>query len=299
MLSFRNEPLHYRIFPEGLVEKEPYLAIDIVDSAVKRLGGEIHSRVIADLVQQFQFTTPFQGKLESGHSFGFDWAGSIINDGKGYVRLKFLLPVVEEETGVCERCNGKKLLPDEKVPCGRCEGIGKHYRIAFRQARAISASCAVLFASLHRLFSIEENRCGHPPFQLLHVRTAMQGGNNGYAVQGEFSAPLVKWLASCGKDALHSIPIVLMLAHGKMLPLTFARHRQNEYRVVVGRKGWLDLAFPGDGCGLHPAATSITENLGYEFTSRNVDEPWQQIALLIALGTLTSTAMEAGVHHHV
>jgi hypothetical protein len=298
MLSFRNEPLHYRIFPEGLVEKEPYLAIDVTESAVKLLGGEIQNRVMSDLAQEFQFTS-FHSKLEPGLSFGFDWACSVIGDYKGHLRLKFPLPIVEQETSVCERCNGKKSLPDEKVPCGRCEGIGKHYKIAFRQARAISASITVLLASLHRLYVGEERTHRQSPFQLMHVRTDMRGGINGFAVHGEFSAPFVKWLAAAEKDALHFIPVVLMLAHGKMMPMTHARFRRTDYHAVIGPKGWLDLALPDEGCGLHPTGSSITEQLGYQFTSRNVDEPWQQIALLSALGTLTSTAIEAGVHHHV
>jgi ribosomal protein L37E len=297
MLSFRNEPLHYRIFVEGLIKEEPFFAIDIANLAVKRLGGEIKEERFAELTERVHFNT-FQGKLEHGLSFGFDGVGTIKVDDSGNVRLEFPLPVVEQETGICERCDGRKTFDAGDDFCAACGGAGKHFRIERAQALAISATCTMVFAGLNQLFAREESSHRRSPFQLFRVRTEVRSGPNGYPVHGEFSAPLVKWLAAQEGDkcALHFIPTVLMLTHLKMRPLTSARHRPHKYRVVVGRKGWLDLAFPGDGCGLHPAATSITENVGYQFTSRNVDEPWQQIALLIALGTMTDAAMEERVH---
>lgn len=191
----------------------------------------------------------------------------------------------------CGNCNGsgKEIFIGSRRDCGDCEGVGQEVIFDWQSAFAISASFNV-FTALARFPKMETSA---PFLQLMTINTITDRGMHGGSLSGEYSLPLVKWLASLfGTGSLSEMVQAMKIAYNQMFGLR--ESEQSYFRASVDFEGgWLNVGCPGDACGLNPAHNAeydMKRKLGYRFSCHNVDGPMQQITLLAGLAALHDRA---------
>lgn len=245
--------------------------------------------IVIDLKEEFKFKR-FIGSFDG--NFGFDNAFIRRGEKERFIEFIVNIPEVKKWTDeICGNCKGtgKEKFVDFERECLFCEGRGKKYLLNWQPAYAISASFTV-FTTLAQFPQIKTSA----PFpQLMTIKTVTARGHYGGAIEGEFSIPLVKWLASLFETGpiLETVD-AMKIAYNRMLGLR--EYHLFYFKASVDYKGgWLNVSCPGDTCGLNPvygAGYDMERGLGYEFTCHNTDTPMQQITLLAGLAALYDKA---------
>lgn len=276
-LSFRKEKpaIILRIHRDFIANTEPIRQI---------------APIVKGFMKHFGFKR-FNGSLAG--NFGFD-DSFVFNGIKGdFAEFAVNIPEVRKHTSKkCEYCNGSgrdRLLRDE---CFRCDGTGKEWFYDWKSVYAISASFTTIFHRMH--FPDKETSSFSP--QLMIVSTVTQNDMHGGSLGGQYSIELCDWMRSLylrNNDRYEITEMVeaMKVAHRKMSgPFRFGQEHYIRARIE-NSNSWLNIDCPGDACGLHPGdGFGPQEGQGYEFACHNVDNPIQQITLLVGLAALHDKA---------
>jgi hypothetical protein len=205
----------------------------------------------------------------------------------GFVPFSFEIPLVkkmgDEQCPYCDGA-GNDDLRDRKCP--HCvEGRAWYYDL--RTIWPISASITMLTTRLGRFPPDHDTSAARP--QLLSFDTCASPRN--CAMSGQFSAQLVDWFRRLGVQTLDEPTKAMTTVWNKM-------HGGSEKYCRLSAQiaypdGWVNIHCPGDACSLNPDSGRVPKTGGYEFSSHNLDDPFQQLTLLAALAAIETEARQA------
>jgi len=286
---------------------------EFMDRWPKLLG---EAPVVVALMQQFGFSA-FKSGTDGG-DFGFDSAFKrTVNEGD-FAAFSVPIPIVQKVAekvcpicggdkkglfGTCTRCNGQGKLDelcqecggtkklDDEFACVYCGGKGKKTYFDWKPAFAISASFTLFFElASFKMDKREATPCRFP--QLILVNTITVRSSHGGSLDGIYSIPLAKWIASFPENTeIREMTRAMVQAYQKMFGKVDKYQMHSFWAKVAHEDGWLNVSCPGNACGLHPADSwGPEQGAGYKFACHNVDSPAQQLTLLAGLAALCDKA---------
>lgn len=243
--------------------------------------------IIKSYQKQFKFGT-FNAGFD--RDFGFDGAFLHLGEKDGFVEFFVKLPAFHYFIDKpCERCEGTGKDKFDDGECLKCGGNGLEHRYEWQELRKVSACFSVFLMLAH--YPEVETTAQFP--QLMTVRTITDSGMHGGSLDGEYSLPLARWLASLPENyEIPEMTMVMRQAWEHMNKLS----NMDAYQIwnsIASEHGWLNVNVPGDACGLHPAhggEYDMEDGWGYKFGCHNVDRPDQQLCLLAGLAALHDRA---------
>jgi hypothetical protein len=283
---------------------------------VESFAIPVDSPIVEHFKREFGFVEfcPILG--DNGFGFEYAFTRDSANDHKEFIAFRVNAPIVRRPAmelcpacrGIqprtlfgndpCRRCDGSQKIKKQcqrcvefddvdAERCIECNGRGFEMIYDWHAAYAISASFTSFFefANLWRDKS-KATRCLFP--QLIWVNTMTARRQHGGSLDGTYSIPLVKWLASFLENTeIPEMSNAMRVVYGKMFGEEDFYDKYEIWAKIAYKNGWLNVSCPGDACGLHPQ-NSMGPRIGegYEFGCHNVDTPMQQFTLLAGLGAL-------------
>lgn len=269
-------------------EKKPAIILKAHKDFIKVNWDENH--IIKHFKEEFGFKK-FVGDFYK--RFGFDNGAFMFSRETGdFVELLMKIPKIKREKGSCLYCKGSGQGDFLDGKCLNCNGSGKDWEYDWPRAYAISASFNVFF----QLAGLPDKDTSSSLYQLLTVHTHTSKGMHGGSLWGEYSIPLVRWLASFEQRTTIPQMVQAMKMTYRMIHDELIEFDEYYFKASVDyENGWLNISCPGDACGLYPgrnAGYGIQRGFGYEFSCHNVDSPMQQLVLLAGLAALHDRARE-------
>lgn len=182
-------------------------------------------------------------------------------------------------------------LPDEQpftvwkadLPCVR--NREDQFGFVWGPAYNISATLAILLGGL--FFSHNDLTWQSPRQQLVTCRLGIHSDPSDHFLLVRLSKKLVVWLSGFPEDTtLPSVTQAMSGVYFKMLPDERSQIvAKLELRAYIAQPGWLHFNVPGNRCGLDPDFNASIDR-GYELQPHNVDNPVQQLALLVGIAAL-------------
>lgn len=168
---------------------------------------------------------------------------------------------------------------------------GDFKKANWEAAYATSATLNVLFT----LLSLDEVEISDQEFhQLISVNLLTRKGTHGGSLSVTLAKALLPWIKSQPIDINHrNIARVMKAAHEQLIglqPLFDLR----DFAVVTRESNQVHLSVPGDACGLDPTDFLFEEDKGYRLSPHNVDNPVQQLTLLMGIAAICEAARKAG-----
>lgn len=159
----------------------------------------------------------------------------------------------------------------------------------------ISASFSVFSSKFN--YPVEETSSPLPQLFIIGGRT--KRGMYGCPIGGEFSPALCNWLSSFepGTEFLDIVEItksVYAEMYGDMMNIDVEKDQFQKqlFAKILRENGHLIIGCPGDRCGTGPVEMDVEKGKGYRLESYNVDQPMQQLTLLVGLCVLHDKARE-------
>lgn len=221
----------------------------------------------------------FQGSFGDTR-FGFESALRLDHRPDGSLEFLAKLPKVRFPTSKrCGECQGAvRVGKRQRERCYYCGGTGREHQYRWHRADAVSASLAVLLAALE----YPESETSDPRPQLLTVHGFPTTG--GYSAGGMVGIPLAKMLRGYPEGTeFRGVEAAMRAAYRQMVGPAHAEQRG--FRACLYDKdGSLSLDCPGATTfGGHDR---FPGSHGYEFASRDIHVPEQQLALFAGLAAL-------------
>ncbi|MFA5432512.1 MAG: hypothetical protein WC319_06520 [Candidatus Paceibacterota bacterium] len=219
--------------------------------------------------------------------FGFDNAiKRKEKDSDGFIVYEIEIPKFRIETSeLCERCGGTGWDENLDDKCLLCRG--SKYKISFnwKPLSAISASLhilSVMMETFNEQTSVKNN-------QLLTFQLSCGKGMGRFPIWGHYGIDFCSWLNSFG-TSYHQFDEVLKEMEDVYLYIYNGEEGWG-FQAYVEEKAWLIISTPGDACGIHPVNDYNWElGRGRDFSCHNMDNPGQQIIILVALAVLSDMA---------
>lgn len=171
---------------------------------------------------------------------------------------------------------------------------------SWRARHSISATLAILFKGL----DMPEVITNADSQQLLYVGLDIRKGMHGGSFYIALGKSLMPWLSLQPDNSRHRVVEGVMRASyqqmiGKKMPPGEEIYLSDYYFNATFRKPSLVyLSCPGDACGLDPeynASSKIGEGESYLLVPHNVDNPLQQLTLLMGVAALHDEAKKTPV----
>ena len=290
LIDYENMPCIYDL---SWNKKIPAIILKIHKSVIKSCPDLRKSFYVPYFVKNFgfEFFDQFKENLIGDLYFGFDQCCRKIGEENRFWIFEIPIPAIKEWLNEnCDECNGFGK-DKHKEKCLYCDGTGREKVFKTKRAYAICASLCLLFefASL-RFEKKYKTECDFS--QLVSIETVIRHGFHGASLGGVYSIPLAKFLASFEPNTeICEMTKAMTVAHKKMFRKLDRFDRCSTWAKVAYKNGWLNVGCEGDACGLHPADGSGPEkDVGYKFSSHNVDTPMQQIILIAGLAALCDKA---------
>ena len=258
-------------------------------------------RLHEEFVEANKDITPFDffiRKLRDDHNlgefsslssdyFGFDKAiKKKGKDSKRFILYEINIPVFRVETSEpCERCGGTGWDEGLDSKCLSCRGSKNKMSFNWKPLHSISATLHILsmmMDAFNKQTSAKNN-------QLLTFQISCGKGMGRFPIWGHYGIDFCLWLNSLGS---HQFDEVLK----EMEDVYFHIYSGEEgwgFQAYVEERAWLIISTPGDACGIHPLGDYSWEpekGRGREYSCHNMDNPGQQIILLVALAVLSDMA---------
>ena len=223
----------------------------------------------------------------SGDYFGFD--NAIKKKGKdfeGFILYEIEIPIFRIKTSdPCEYCKGTGWDKDLDSKCLSCRGGKKKISYNWKPLSAISASLHIL-SMMMETFNDQTSAKNN---QLLTFQLSCGKGMGRFPIWGHYGIDFCYWLNSFG-NTHHRFDEVL-----KEMEDVYSYIYNGEegwgFQAYVEQKAWLIISAPGDACGIFPSNDYCWEpGRGRDFSCHNMDNPGQQIILLVALAVLSDMA---------
>jgi len=256
LIKYGNIPCWYELSWD---KKTPGIILRIHRDFIENTEFDfLNSWQVKELMEDFKFS---EFKADFNQDIGF--GGAFKNQGKnkdGFWNFLVEIPQIKTATGV-----------------------------DFRQADIISGSFTAL---TNFLSSFCKKETSTPFSQLITLNTITKSNliQKGYSLSGEISFLLRGWLADVsGRGEIPEVIQAMKVAYQKMSG-SFKYH-EGEFRMDIWGNGGLVVSCPGDACSFCPNQSDLFDNTkGYKFGSDNVDNPMQQITLVVALAALHDMA---------
>ena len=220
-------------------------------------------------------------------SFGFN--GTIKKkgrDSRGFIIYEIEIPVFQKETSIpCERCNGTGWDEDLDRKCLSCRRSKHEMSYDWKPFTAISASLQILCI----MVEVFEKRTSAKNYQLLTFQLSCGKGLGHFPIWGHYGMDFCNWLNSF--EASHYQFDEVLKEMEDVYSYIYNHETGYDFQAYTGKKAWLVISCPGDACGIHPGDDYNWESgRGREFSCHNMDNPGQQIILLVALAVLSDMA---------
>lgn len=220
-------------------------------------------------------------------SFGFD--GAIKKkgrDSRGFIVYEIEIPVFQKETSVlCERCKGTGWDEDLDRECLSCRGSKHEMSYDRKSLTAISAS----LHALGIMMEIFDKRTSAKNYQLFTFQLSCGEGMGHFPIWGHYGIDFCKWLNSFEVPYHQFDEVIEEMEY--VYSYIYNGREGFGFQAYVEKKAWLIISVPGDACGIHPTNDYNWEPVrGREFSCHNMDDPGQQIMLLVALAILSDMA---------
>lgn len=239
------------------------------------------------------FIRSFQEKHDLGEFlpfgsgyFGFD---KVIKQGETvgeFIEYNIEIPVFMKETPEpCKHCKGTGWDKYFGRPCSWCEGSKHEIFYDWRLLNAVSASLHILniFTELFEKDTSAKNS------QLLSFQIICGKGMDGYPISGTYGIDFCNWLMSL--PAPHYFDEAIKAMQSVHYHITRRKSGYSwDFQAYIEKNAWLIISCPGDACGIFPEGHSWKPGEGKEYSCHNMDNPWQQILLLVALAVLSDMA---------
>lgn len=220
-------------------------------------------------------------------SFGFEGVIKKKNrDTKGFIVYEIAIPVFKKQlSGPCERCKGTGWDEDLECACLSCRGKKHEISYDWKPFSAISASLHILGFIMETF----DRQTSAKNYQLLTFQLVCGKGMGHFPIGGHYGIDFCNWLNSWKSH--HQFNEVL-----KEMEDVYSYIYNGEegwgFQAYVEERAWLIISTPGDACGIHPCDGYWKPGEGREFSCHNMDNPKQQILLLVALAVLSDMARE-------
>jgi len=170
--------------------------------------------------------------------------------------------------------------------CLSCRGTGKEIEYRWKEITKTACTLDILTRCLHG--GIEINKLtSSKKNQLLSLSTIYREGPHGGSLDGEISPCFASWIETLGNEYRFEQTINNMkYAENKMFGLDKEGFRMHEFDAFVRGKNRLCIGVPGDRTSIHPSGWYYEKDRGYEFSCHNVDNPAQQLELIIGLASI-------------
>jgi len=286
LIKNENIPCWYELSWE---KKPPAIVFRIHKDFIKNsnLSSENLDKfwLVKDLMDKFKFAE-FSGDFNK--DIGFNRVFKRRGEKDNFIEFLIKIPRVKKKTNeTCPNCggSGKSQYISLDRKCDFCGGTGKKYDWDALSSYAISASFTV-FTSLLK-YCEKDTSAAYP--QLITVDTITHYDSHGGSLGGEISIPLKQYLMSLGGkyEELSEITQAMKIAYKRMLG--FHRYNDADFKVSLRENGRFTADCPGNACGIYPDWYD-REDQGYKFNCHNVDNPEQQITLLVGLAALHDMA---------
>jgi len=289
-ITTRNIPAWYYLTYCHHTEK-PHLLLHVHKNFISANPSvDPQSRIVKFLKEDFAFNS-FAGDL-NGNYWGFNEAFERTGEIDDFVVFRINIPVlIQKTTSECRRCHGSGQDGyQENQPCARCGGSGKVFDVDWQAAWAISASLTV-FTMPADMFDGPTNTAFPQP---LTLQTSTKKGRSMCPISGNFSREMVVWIASKfshQEEVIGEITKAMISAQESMFAEQLNQCDKCQFRAhITTPHGWLNISCLGDASGITPgsgAEYDMEHGEGYGFDPHNVDDPLQQLYLVVALAALT------------
>ncbi|QQG43740.1 MAG: hypothetical protein HYW45_01825 [Candidatus Daviesbacteria bacterium] len=153
-------------------------------------------------------------------------------------------------------------------------------------------------ATLNVLFTLLALDCVEIPdnkyYQLAHVNLFTKKGMHGGSLSVILAKSLMPWLSDQPDESDNKdIEIVMKSTHEHMFGYSDI-FSPRDFRVWFRQPKWVNLSVPGDACGLDPSDYHDQPGKGYNLSPHNVDNPVQQLTLLMGIAAICEEARKAG-----
>ncbi len=156
-----------------------------------------------------------------------------------------------------------------------------------RPATQVSATLQVLLSSL---FCVRESP-DTKQIQLATYELAYAGRSmHGFPLWGQFSVELSRWIASFGDHEFENVKKEMQRIFKTVFSFS------DRYQATGASDGRFHFSVPGQCACLGPdggESRNLSEGMGYQYGSHNVDGPVQQLVLLVGVITLVKEASKA------
>lgn len=250
-----NIPCWYEL---SFLKEERFIVLSLHKDFIERARPILQEdSLVIRLKQEFGFEK-FVGCLDG--NFGFD--DSFIRAGAEGEFIKFFIHVPKDD---------------------------EMWKVAY----TISASFSVFASKFNYL--VEETSSSLP--QLFIIGTRAKRGMFGCPIGGEFSPALCEWLSSFKPGTEFSDIVEIMRSvytemYGDMIGIDIKKDRFQKqlFAKILRENGYLIMGCPGDRCGIGAVEMDVEKGRGYRLESYNVDQPVQQLTLLVGLCVLHDKA---------
>ena len=232
----------------------------------------------------------FEGNLRK--NFGFE--NAFLRIGNEGEFIEFSVEIPELQTALkknCFYCKGTGKNENLQSECYFCQGTGNEIIYERKKAYAISAS----FNAFFNLMTVLNKPTSSPLPQLMILMTAtFKTDENACLMYGKIGKKLCHWFSYLGMETkFPESEKAMETALNRMLNLE--RFDKKDFHAEIEDDDcWLELHCPREDhtgiCRVLPAGKIIKKRRGYDFISRGVDNPAEQIALLAGLAALHDKA---------
>lgn len=221
----------------------------------------------------------------SDNFFGFDKAiKRKRKDSEGFIIYEIDIPTFKKETfEICERCKGTGWDEDLGGECLLCRGSKHKISFNWKPLVAISASLQILSMMLNA-FNKQTSAKG---YQLLTFQLVCGKGMGRFPIWGYYGIDFCSWISSLG--ASHQFDEVLKEMED-VYSYIYGGEKGWGFQAYVEKGAWLIIGAPGDACGIHPADYDWEPGRRRDYSCHNMDNPGQQIIILVALAVLSDMA---------
>jgi len=263
----------------------PALVIRIHKNFIRDASSLLETAwIISSLKEEFKLPS---FAIDFDHALGFD--GILVKKELSgeFSEFDLLIPnftIVQDE--ICSDCRGSKKAHWGGESCFSCGGTGKEVHYDWHLAYKVSATLNVILTWLN--WTDCEQVTSSSLVQLLKVEIVTMKRMHGCAIAGEYSISLANILRSFKKEIyLDEVTDPMRIAYARMLNETLRTLNHLRFLAIVRPPGRFSADCPGNACGIHPDHMYSEDPCrGYDFTSHNVDSPFQQLTLLVGLAAL-------------
>lgn len=306
MITLRNEPELFRLSARAAWETQPALLVDLTAHARARIermrteGGM--DPPDADLPGAFSCDLRDGGRF--GYHHGLLEHGLPVTkrpDGGVTVRAELpcsLCPPREEDELLSSMINAwpppnameiEESTEPREVEPNPAPPLPRPYELERTRLRSLGILFRIMFLINMKDYPQEEDDHSAGPCQLYHLLTLARSGTHGYALTAELSPCFTSFLCESDIDT-DRVTEAMRQAWIFMAPTpddlrdTVLR----DCRADLQKTGRLMLSCPGDRSGAIPDPGAHRErDKGRTMHSHNMDNPMQQLAVLIGLGAVS------------